>query len=58
MSPIDWSCARFNAEADDELLDAIATPDEPERKLLAHVAAAGAAELTNHKRSSVFPMEI
>ncbi|HEY5457894.1 MAG TPA: ATP-binding protein, partial [Sphingomicrobium sp.] len=31
---------RTNAEADGELLDAIATPDEPGRKLLADAAAA------------------
>src|SRR5215207_5081100 len=34
------SGARTNAEADGELLDAIATPDEPGRKLLADAAAA------------------
>jgi magnesium chelatase family protein len=32
--------ARTNAEADGELLDAVATPDEPGRKLLADAAAA------------------
>ncbi|MCY7281005.1 MAG: ATP-binding protein [Sphingomonas bacterium] len=31
---------RTNAEADGELLDAVATPDEPGRKLLADAAAA------------------
>ena len=32
--------ARTNAEADGELLDAVATPDEPGRRLLADAAAA------------------
>ena len=32
--------ARTNAEADGELLDRVATPDEPGRKLLADAAAA------------------
>ena len=32
--------ARTNAEADGELLDQVATPDEPGRKLLADAAAA------------------
>ena len=32
--------ARTNAEADGELLDSVATPDDPGRKLLADAAAA------------------
>ena len=36
----DGSGARTNAEADGKLLDSIATPDEPGKKLLADAAAA------------------
>jgi magnesium chelatase family protein len=37
---------RTNAEADGELLDKVATPDEPGRKLLADAAAVRAALMT------------
>jgi magnesium chelatase family protein len=36
----DRSAVRTNAEADGELLDTVATPDDPGRRLLADAAAA------------------